>query len=139
MKLSTTPAIFIMPYSQTVLQAGQFDRCRTFMFETVMSVLRKSIWAIKYNSYDMGYVHIRSLNGVYMKQNTKNVFLFEKSVFFFKNDLVGQIIKVRIVWTSHVWRKSESPDFLARPFFAKRHKSGFLGLRILSKLVYHKI
>ena len=68
-----------------------------------------------------------------MKGNTTNVSLY--SLNFFENNL-GQIIKVRIFWTRLVRRKHKSPDFLDKNFFAKTQKSGFFGVRILSKPLY---
>ena len=40
---------------------------------------------------------------------------------------------VRIFRTSSVWREHKSPDFLDKPCLAKTQKSGFFGVRILSK------
>ena len=61
--------------------------------------------------------------------------MFLQSVHFFENNL-GQIMKVRIFWTRLVWRKQKCPDFLDKNFFAKMQKSGFFGVRILSKPLY---
>ena len=62
--------------------------------------------------------------------------MFLQSVHFFENNL-GQIMKVRIFWTRLVWRKQKCPDFLDKNFFAKMQKSGFFGVRILSKPLYN--
>ena len=43
---------------------------------------------------------------------------------------------VRIFRTSPVWREHKSPDFLDKPCLAKTQKSGFFGVRILSKPLY---
>ena len=43
---------------------------------------------------------------------------------------------VRIFRTSPVWQEHKSPDFLVKPCLAKTQKSGFFGVRILSKPLY---
>ena len=68
----------------------------------------------------------------FLKENIKKIFL---GLNIFENNL-GQIIKVRIFWTRLVRRKHKSPDFLDKNFFAKTQKSGFFGVRILSKPLY---
>ena len=43
---------------------------------------------------------------------------------------------VRIFRLSPVWQEHKSPDFLVKPCLAKTQKSGFFGVRILSKPLY---
>ena len=45
---------------------------------------------------------------------------------------------VRIFRTSPVWQEHKSPDFLVKPCLPKTQKSGFFGVRILSKPLYIK-
>ena len=43
---------------------------------------------------------------------------------------------VRIFRTSPVWQEHKSPDFSVKPCLPKTQKSGFFGVRILSKPLY---